>query len=113
MKDSATDKLAILDIKARDAKGRHLNIEMQLFGFAALPNRILYYWAKLHTSQLREGDSYAKPTPTISIAIVNAVLYPDVNEFIQHFQLRSASHLAELFGEQISIYLIELPKFKL
>jgi predicted transposase/invertase (TIGR01784 family) len=41
-KESATDKLAILDVRARDDQGRWLNIEMQTTLPAGLPQRLTY-----------------------------------------------------------------------
>lgn len=111
-KDAADDKLSILDIKARDDLGQHYNVEMQLFGTHIHLQRILYYWAVLHSEQLREGDNYTKLRTTISIAIVNSVLFPDVPDYHLDFQLRSAAHPQLLFSTQQSIHLLELPKFQ-
>jgi predicted transposase/invertase (TIGR01784 family) len=111
-KDATDDKLSILDIKARDELGQHYNVEMQLFGSHVQLQRILYYWAVLHSEQLREGDNYTKLRTTISIAIVNSVLFPDVPDYHLDFQLRSARHPQLVFSSQQSIHLLELPKFQ-
>jgi predicted transposase/invertase (TIGR01784 family) len=55
-KEALDDKLSILDIKARDDRGRQYNIEMQMLGTRILLQRLLYYWANLHSQQLHEGD---------------------------------------------------------
>ena len=44
--DTDDDKLAILDIKARDQLGRLYNIEMQMRSVRFLRERILYYWTR-------------------------------------------------------------------
>lgn len=111
-KDAADDKLSILDIKARDDLGQHYNVEMQLFGARVHLQRILYYWAVLHSDQLREGQKYTALRPTISIAIVNSVLFPGVPDHHLDFQLRSANHPQLTFSPQLSIHLLELPKFR-
>ena len=54
-KEALDDKLSILDVKARDAAGRQFNVEMQVLPHGAYPKRIVYYLAKLHQQQLREG----------------------------------------------------------
>jgi predicted transposase/invertase (TIGR01784 family) len=111
-KDSADDKLSILDIKARDREGRQYNVEMQMLGLGVYPQRVLYYWAALHSQQLHEGDSYGKLRPTISISFVNSVLFPDVRDHHLNFQLRSLDHPNLVFSEHQSIHVIELPKFR-
>jgi predicted transposase/invertase (TIGR01784 family) len=40
--ESFDDKLSILDIKARDQSGRHLNIEMQMLAYPYYQRRVLY-----------------------------------------------------------------------
>lgn len=111
-KDAADDKLSVLDIRARDELGRNYNVEMQLFGSHVHLQRILYYWAVLHGDQLREGDNYTKLRTTISIAIVNSVLFPEVPDYHLDFQLRESGHPQLIFSSQLSIHLLELPKFQ-
>src|ERR1700761_3813037 len=48
IKDAADDKLAILDIKARDQAGRRFNIEMQMLGRSSYLQRVLYYWSGIY-----------------------------------------------------------------
>ena len=111
-KDGADDKLSILDIKARDDLGQYYNVEMQLFGSQVQLQRILYYWAVLHSDQLREAQKYTALRPTYSIAIVNTVLFADVPDYHLNFQLRSDRHPQLIFSAQQSIHLLELPKFR-
>jgi hypothetical protein len=54
-KETASDKLAILDVRALDDQGRWLNIEMQTTLPAGLPQRLTYYVSSLYVSQLQEG----------------------------------------------------------
>src|SRR5436190_17317121 len=44
-KESEDDKLAILDVKARDAAGAWYNVEMQMRADGGYPARALYYWS--------------------------------------------------------------------
>ena len=52
-KDAPDDKLSILDVKARLADGTLINVEMQMVVNADYPERGLYYWAALYSSQLK------------------------------------------------------------
>src|SRR5947208_3148738 len=85
-KETPDDKLSIVDIKARDQLGRLYNIEMQMQGSPAYPDRALYYWAVLYGQQLREGQDYSELRTTISISILNDVLFPQVPDYHLEFQ---------------------------
>jgi predicted transposase/invertase (TIGR01784 family) len=111
-KDAIDDKLSILDIKARDQRGHLYNVEMQMIGPRIYPQRVLYYWAVLHSQQLREGNAYSTLKDTISISFVNSVLFPEVPEYHLHFQLREFQHRELVFTHQQSMHIVELPKFR-
>ena len=110
-KDALDDKLSILDVKARDQQGRQYNVEMQMVGASSFLQRVLYYWAVLHSQQLREGSPYTATQPTISISFVNGVLFPQVPDYHLDFQLRSARHPGLIFSDQQSMHVLELRKF--
>ena len=58
------DKLSVVDVKARDERGRLYQVEIQLLGHPDLPARILYTWADLYSAQLRSGQDYGELRPT-------------------------------------------------
>jgi predicted transposase/invertase (TIGR01784 family) len=111
-KETPDDKLSIVDVKARDQLGRLYNIEMQMQSSATFPDRALYYWAVLYGQQLREGQDYPKLRPTISISIINDVLFRQVPDYHLDFQLRSSQHPDLIFSDLQSVHVIELPKFR-
>ena len=91
-KEALDDKLSVVDIKARDQSGRQFNVEMQLLAPPELPQRILYYWARLHQQQLHESEEYEQLRPTISICFVNRVLFPKVPAYHLNFRLLEPVH---------------------
>src|SRR5580700_6070944 len=97
-KEAVDDKLSILDIKARDQQGRQYNVEMQMIGSGIYVQRVLYYWAVLHSQQLREGSDYDTLQATISISFVNGELFPQVPDHHLDFQLRSSRHPELVFS---------------
>ena len=109
--EALDDKLSILDIKARDAAGRHFNVEMQVLPYAAYPQRIVYYLTKLHQQQLREGEPYSGLAPSYSISFLNHVLYPERPRWHWRFQLRDPDEPDVLFTDQLELHIVELPKF--
>ncbi len=73
-KDLPADRGAVLDIHVRLADGRHIDVEMQSELHLGLAQRFLYYWARLHASQLSAGDCYEKLCPTLSVLILKEPL---------------------------------------
>ena len=109
-KETLDDKLSVVDIKARDQRGRQFNIEMQLLAYAGFPQRVLYYWARLHQQQLHQSEEYELLRPTISICFVDRVLFPRVPAYHLSFRLWEAVHQVA-FTEDLVIHMLELPKF--
>jgi predicted transposase/invertase (TIGR01784 family) len=104
------DKLSVLDIKARDVSGRLFNVEMQMLAYGAFRQRALYYWSKLHQSQLRKGMGYHALRPTIAICFVDTPLFPELAEHHLAFELRER-HRQTLFTDQLAVHILELSKF--
>ena len=109
-KDTESDKLSVLVIKARDETGRLFNVEMQIRLHHALRERVLFYWAKLYTEQLSEGEDYAALRPTISVLVVDDILFPELAGPHHRFRLCEESR-GTVFSDQIELHVLELPKF--
>ena len=105
-----TDKLAILDIKARDSEGRLLNVEMQKSVTPALRERLVYYAACLCSGQLVEGDAYADLCPTIGICILASLMFPKVAAGHLTFALSNLQYGIP-FTDHFQIHTVELPKY--
>jgi predicted transposase/invertase (TIGR01784 family) len=108
--EAEDEKQTILDVKARDQSGRLFNVEMQMLAHRFLPQRILYYWARLYASQLVEGEQYNRLQPTVSICFLNAVLIRDTPVTHLTFGLHDSSQSVTLVPD-LEIHLFELPKF--
>ena len=104
------DKLSILDIKARDDRGRLFNVEMQMVSSASLRRRLLYYWSRLYSLQLSKGDDYTKLCPTISICFVNGDLFAGRESYRSEFRLLEADGSLCLTDDLV-IHVLEIPKF--
>ena len=110
LQEAAFDKLSILDIKAKDETGRLYNIEVQANSEPAYLKRSLYYWAKLYAGQLAESDPYEQLQPTISINIVNFVLFPETKAAENCFLLTLKGNSEYVLTDHIVMHYIELPK---
>ena len=65
------DKLGILDIVTELDGKEKCNIEMQLIDKNNIIERMLYYWSKMYTRQIKAGDDYNKLEKTIVILIAD------------------------------------------
>ena len=68
-KDLHDDKVGILDLKVRLDEKVVCNVEMQVIKYANIEKRILYYWSKLYSGEIHEGQDYNKLNKTILILI--------------------------------------------
>ncbi|MCK6504121.1 Rpn family recombination-promoting nuclease/putative transposase [Myxococcota bacterium] len=109
--DDANDKFTVVDVKARDEHGRLYQIEVQLQNHAALPERALFSWARTYAHQLGKGIDYQELRPTLSIWILDALLFPESPKVHHRFRLmdrEAGMHLTD----HVEIHLIQLPRFQ-
>lgn len=62
-------KASIIDVKARDKKGKTYIIEMQVAEPDGLDKRLLYYASKEYSQQIESGEHYTELKPVIFIGI--------------------------------------------
>ena len=106
-----SDKLTIVDVKARDEQGRTYQVEIQLAVFSYLPERMLYTWSDIYQSQLQSGEPFSALRPVISIWILTPNLFPESPAFHHHFQLVDQENEKRL-SEHCSIHVLELEKWR-
>lgn len=126
------DKFSRLDVKATTSNNEIINIEIQLktpFSRGAndilsLPlqenpllkneynmiKRSLYYWSKLYSDQLNEGEDYSVLRRTICINILN-FKYLKTRKFYSGYRLKEIYSNEELTDID-EIHFIEIPKLE-
>ncbi|KZE78533.1 hypothetical protein AV654_01895 [Paenibacillus elgii] len=109
-KNALHDKQSILDLHARTADGKQVNIEIQLFNRYDIEKRTLYYWSKMYSSQLEEGQKYKDLKKTITINILNFNFIPN-DRYYNLFHLRE-HHSGLRLTDDIEIHFMELPKLQ-
>ncbi|WP_198262775.1 Rpn family recombination-promoting nuclease/putative transposase [sulfur-oxidizing endosymbiont of Gigantopelta aegis] len=109
-KDFMTDKMSIVDVKANDDAGNVFQIEIQLFVSNSLKQRMLHNWAEIYSRQLKEGDSWTKLKPVISIWLVNKVVFQNFLGFHSSFSFYDDKNKLKL-TEHANIHIIELCKW--
>jgi predicted transposase/invertase (TIGR01784 family) len=71
------DKLEILDVKARTAGGKSLDIEIQISGMPEMRSRITYYQSNMITEQIGMGGHYNDLKQAITIVITDYDSIPE------------------------------------
>jgi predicted transposase/invertase (TIGR01784 family) len=104
------DKMGILDIRAKLSDGKQVNIEIQVIPSGFMPERTLFYWAKMYTTQVKKGDSFKKLKECITINIVDYEFLP-VNKMHTQFHLTEDETGLRL-TEMIEIHFCELKKLR-
>jgi predicted transposase/invertase (TIGR01784 family) len=108
-KEFLSDKLSIVDVKAKDSHDRLYQIEIQLTAYAHLPARILSNWADIYSEQLKSGQNYRELKPTYAIWLLAENLLRDDPDYVHHYKMRDEKN--QTFCEHGGIWLLELNKF--
>ncbi|WP_212935479.1 Rpn family recombination-promoting nuclease/putative transposase [Bacillus hominis] len=103
------DKLSILDISATLNTGTKVNVEIQLNNNHDMMKRSLYYWGKLYTSQLQKGMPYSSLHKTITINLLNFIMFSEQKSFHTTSILWNTQH-QKLLSDDIEIHIVEIPK---
>lgn len=107
------DKLGILDIVAKVNEKEYCNIEMQLVNTGEIKERILYYWSKIYTKQLKRNQDYKELEKTIVILIANFKI-EGLEELKYHteWKIIDSDTRKVILTDKFELCIIELPKVK-
>ena len=92
--------------------GELINIEMQCFHQKNFCERVLFYWAKLFTRQIKSGAKYNKLRPAYSLIFTDYTLFKDLKKCCSAFSLKCDEQPEVVFSEHLQLVLVELNKFK-
>jgi predicted transposase/invertase (TIGR01784 family) len=111
LKEYPKDKLGILDIKAQANTGEWIDIEIQLHNENDMDQRTLFYWAKLFSGQIKEGELYKtlKKAITINILDYNFIQIDDYHTVFHLYEDRRRDYK---LTDMLEIHFVELPKFR-
>ena len=104
------DKLSIIGIKAKGIDGKRFNIEIQISDEADYDKRVLYYWAKLYTEQLKVAQDYSTLAKAIGIHILNFTSIPEAENYHNVFHITEKESGFAYFRD-LELHTIELNKF--
>ena len=85
---------------------------MQAFPHACFTERILFYWAKNYSSQLKAGQEYHTLYPVYSLVFSTFDLFSKTSSFYTSFSLRSDTFPHFCFTGGMHVVTVELSKFR-
>ena len=109
-KDALSDKMSVLDVKARTESGMLLDVEIQLRDRRDMEKRTLFYWSKLFQGQLQEGDSYRQLHKAVTVNVLDFDYVP-TDRYHSTFHLREDA-TARLLTDLLEVHFVELRKLK-
>ncbi len=109
LRQHVSEKESILDIKVETGSGELIDIEMQLCSYDYLAERLIYYHGGTIRESLKKGAEYDTMLKTITICIVDEVMFPETEQFLNVFSLlEETTHIA--LSDMTGICVVELPK---
>ena len=106
------DKAGRLDLKTKFKDGTICQIEMQMSDEKDTVKRILYYWSKTYSKQLKRGEYYKDLNKTIGIIITNYEVkeLKEIEELDTKWQIIEAKNGKKLLTDDLELRIIEIPK---
>ena len=110
LREFQEDRKGVLDVRIQLRDGRQIDVEIQILPTGPMPERSLFYWAKMYAGQIKAGDSYHKLKKCITINIVDFDCIPG-------HRLHTCFHLAEdttghRLSDVLEVHFLELPSLR-
>ena len=105
------DKVGIVDLRARLNNNVECEIEMQMVYSKNFIPRLLYYWSKIYSGQLKKGNKYNGLNKVVCIAIINE----DIKEFEElkahsKWQIREEENVTKILTDKLELHIITISK---
>lgn len=112
-KEIITDKVGIMDIKAELNNNMECDIEMQVVNQKNIEKRILFYWSKIYSKTIKEGNGYGalKKSVVVLIADFEFDRFKSIEKYLSKWKIREEDYPKIVLTDVLEIYIIELPKY--
>jgi len=105
-------KNSIVDVRCRDARGRHFLVEMQMNWDEEFKKRVIMNASKAVMKQVGSAELYTLIQPVFSLNLLNAKMKGEApTEFYHDYAILNVDH-PECSLDYLRFVLVELPKFQ-
>ena len=110
-RELSEDKMGIVDVLAKVNNNEYCNIEMQMIDKKNIVKRLLYYWARQYSRQLKKNKDYKDLKRTIIILIANfKIMHINDLPFHTRWKIIEEKDRKIVLTEDFELNIIELPK---
>ena len=112
-RENVEDKMGVLDVLAKINDKEYINVEMQVYNKKNLLERILYYWAKIYTRNVKKKEDYIELKKTIEVLIVDFEI-KQLKELGYHskWKIIEEKDRKLILTDDLEIHIIEINKIK-
>lgn len=113
-KELLDDKVGVMDIQANIDLNTQVDIEMQVVNQLNIEERLMFYWSKLFTKSIKQGNGYDSGKKTIVIMIADFKLekLKPIEKYQTKWNMREEDYSSIILTDVVQVYIIELPKFE-
>ena len=108
-RESADDKLGVMDVRVLLKNKSQINMEMQVQYFEYWDERALFYLCKMFDSQIRKGEPYEKLQKCIHVSILDFIHFPDDQECYRSIHFRD-DKTSRIYTDKMELHILELKK---
>ena len=112
-RETVHGKLGVLDVLVEFNESEKINLEMQVAKREDILERLLYYWARLYTRGIQEGEEYIRLERTIVVLITEFEL-KGLEELGYHteWKIIEKKERKKILTDKLEIHILELNKIK-
>lgn len=113
-KELLDDKVGVMDIQANIDFNTQIYIEMQVVNQCNIEERLMFYWSKLFSKSIKQGNGYDSSKKTIVIMIADFKLekLKTIEKYQTKWNMREEDYSSIVLTDVVQVYIIELPKFE-
>ena len=112
--DVVDDKIGILDVEVKLSNGTKLDLEMQFTSQKDIEKRLMFYWSKLYSSNIKSGEEYynLKRVVVIMFTTFNLEKLKEIQKCHTKWEIREREYGNIVLTRDFEIDIIEMKKLE-
>lgn len=112
--ETIENKGGVLDVIIKAEEKENINIEMQVLEYEYMSERILEYWARKYSEELKRGEDYglAKRTICILITCFEMEQIKEIEKIHSKWNIREEEYSKIILTDKLEFHIINLKKLE-